>query len=69
MAGTARLSYDRTLCAASASCVQIEPEVFDQDDDGLAMVLDHEPATELLDKVRLAVRLCPVHALRLDETD
>jgi ferredoxin len=44
------------------------PEVFDQrDSDGVAIVLDAEPAAELHDSVREAAAVCPAAAIHLVE--
>ena len=40
-------------------------EVFDQDDDGIVMLLVDEVPADEEDHVREAVRLCPAAALRL----
>lgn len=39
----------------------------DQDDDGIAILLDEQPAAEHLDGVREAVAICPAAAIPLVE--
>ncbi|AOS63979.1 ferredoxin [Actinoalloteichus hymeniacidonis] len=56
---------DRDVCTGSGKCVLIAPEVFDQDDDGLVLLLDSEPDRRLHDAAEEAVALCPVGALRI----
>ncbi|EID52346.1 ferredoxin [Saccharomonospora xinjiangensis] len=56
---------DREVCTGSGKCVLIAPEIFDQDDDGLVLLLDPEPDPRLHDAAKEAVALCPVRALRI----
>ncbi|GHB52800.1 MULTISPECIES: ferredoxin [Streptomyces] len=61
-----RVELDEPKCVAAGQCVMASPEVFDQrDDDGVAILLEEEPADELLDGVREAVAICPAAAIRL----
>ncbi|MGA5504432.1 ferredoxin [Streptomyces umbrinus] len=63
-----RVELDEPKCVAAGQCVMASPEVFDQrDDDGVAILLEEEPADELLDGVREAVAICPATAIRLVE--
>jgi ferredoxin len=62
-----KITLDTALCEAHGECVVAAPEVFDiGEDDEFARVLDTSPGEHLRAKVELAVRLCPVAALRLD---
>ncbi|NUT24950.1 MAG: ferredoxin, partial [Streptomyces sp.] len=40
-------------------------EVFDQDDDGIAILLEEQVGAEQLDDVREAIAVCPAAAIRL----
>jgi ferredoxin len=61
-----RVHLDEPKCVAAGQCVMAAPEVFDQrDDDGVAVVLDAEPAEELHDSVREAAAVCPAAAIHL----
>ncbi|MCX5600784.1 ferredoxin [Streptomyces phaeochromogenes] len=61
-----RVELDEPKCVAAGQCVMASPEVFDQrDDDGVAILLEEQPADELLDGVREAVAICPAAAIRL----
>ncbi|GAB7110432.1 ferredoxin [Streptomyces phaeofaciens JCM 4814] len=62
---TVELESDK--CVASGQCVVAAMQVFDQDDDGIAILLDERPAPALLDDVREAVAVCPAAAIRLVE--
>ncbi|MFF7984511.1 ferredoxin [Streptomyces sp. NPDC007901] len=60
------VELDEPKCVASGQCVLVAPEVFDQrDEDGIAFVIDENPAEETLDDVREAVAICPAAAIRL----
>lgn len=60
-----RIEADRDVCISAGNCVMSAPEVFDQDDDGIVVLLaDPVPEGEQ-DHARDAVRLCPASALRV----
>jgi ferredoxin len=54
---------DRDVCIGAGLCVLSAGAVFDQDDDGIVVVLDEHPA----DVPREAVDNCPSGALSLTE--
>lgn len=58
-----RVSVNRDRCAGAGQCVATVPEVFDQDDEGVVVVLEPEPAEEHRDRVKTAVAHCPVSAI------
>jgi ferredoxin len=63
-----KVELDEPKCVASGQCVVAAPDVFDQrDDDGVAILLEEHPGTELADDVREAVAVCPAAAIRLVE--
>ena len=60
-----RIETDRDACVSAGNCVMVAENVFDQDDDGVVVVLaDPVPDAEA-DHAREAVRLCPAEALRV----
>ena len=60
-----KVAADRDLCISAGNCVMSAPAVFDQDDDGIVVVLTTEvPAGEEA-HARDAVKLCPAEALRI----
>ena len=62
-----KVHADRDVCIQAGNCVMVADSVFDQDDDGIVMVLvDDIPADEQ-DKAREAVKLCPSQALQIAE--
>lgn len=62
-----RVLADRDICIGAGMCVLAAEATFDQDDDGLVVLLvDDIPAAEE-NRVRDAVRLCPSGALALTD--
>ena len=58
---------DRDVCISAGNCVMAADAVFDQDDDGIVLVLvDEVPAAEE-EHARKAVKLCPSQALLLSD--
>ncbi|GAQ54106.1 ferredoxin [Streptomyces acidiscabies] len=62
-----QVELEADKCVASGQCVLAAMDVFDQDDDGIAVLLEAEPAADQLDDVREAVAVCPAGAIRLVE--
>ena len=56
---------DRDVCIQAGNCVMAADAVFDQDDDGIVVVLVDEIPSEEAEHARDAVKLCPSQALRL----
>ena len=60
-----KISADRDVCIGAGVCVMSAEAVFDQDDDGIVVILvDDVPADEQ-ENARKAVQLCPSGALTL----
>ncbi len=60
-----KLQADRDVCIGAGMCVMSAETVFDQDDDGIVVLLaDPVPEAEH-DRARDAVRLCPASVLRI----
>lgn len=59
-----RIDADREACISAGNCVMAAPEVFDQDDDGIVVVLADPVPEGDQEGAREAVRLCPATALR-----
>lgn len=55
-----KISLDKSKCVASGQCVLSAPDVFDQDDDGIVMLLDEDPPEMEYENVKQAARVCPV---------
>ena len=60
-----KVSADRDVCISAGNCVMAAGAVFDQDDDGIVVVLVDEVSKGEEDHAREAIRLCPSQALRL----
>jgi ferredoxin len=56
---------DRDVCIQAGNCVMVADAVFDQDDDGIVVVLVDEVPDDESDHAREAVKLCPSQALQL----
>jgi ferredoxin len=62
-----RVAADRDLCIGAGLCFLTAPAVFDQDDDGLVVLLTAEADGADAEAARTAVGLCPSGAARLVE--
>jgi ferredoxin len=62
-----RITTDTDKCVGAGQCVYCAPEIFDQDEDAVVMLLDRSPDDSQLDLVRAAVDRCPSGALALVE--
>lgn len=60
-----KVGADRDTCIGAGMCVMTTEAVFDQDDDGVVMVLTEDVPDDEEKRVRDAVNLCPSGALRL----
>ncbi|MET8979160.1 ferredoxin [Streptomyces sp. NPDC004539] len=60
-----KITVDEELCCASGLCTVQAGEVFDQDDDGIVVLLTEAPDPEHHDAVREAAAVCPAAAIRL----
>lgn len=56
---------DRDLCTGDEVCVSIAPDVFELDDEGLAVVKDPEGDDESI--IETAIDSCPVDAISWEE--
>jgi ferredoxin len=55
-------------CQGHARCLALAPELFDHDDEGLAVLLiDGDIPAELEEKARLAAQRCPEFAIEIIE--
>jgi ferredoxin len=60
-----RVEADRDVCIQAGNCVMSASALFDQDDDGIVVVLVDEVPDGEEAHARDAVKLCPAEALRL----
>jgi ferredoxin len=60
-----KITADRDVCISAGNCVMVAGAVFDQDEDGIVvMLVDDVPESEEA-HAREAVKLCPSQALRI----
>jgi ferredoxin len=64
---TMRPIVDRGACIGSGNCVLTSPDVFDQDEEGVVVLLDEHPPSALDDDVRLAALRCPALAITVQD--
>ena len=60
-----KIEADHELCIGAGNCVLSAEAVFDQDDDGIVLLLADQVPEGEEERVREAVKLCPSGALRL----
>jgi ferredoxin len=60
-----RVSAER--CVSSGQCVMLAPEVFDQDDDGIVVLLTDRPDDSEAAAVRESTRVCPSLAITIED--
>ncbi|WP_369216355.1 ferredoxin [Streptomyces flavofungini] len=63
-----RVTVDSERCIGAGQCVLNAPVVFDQDDDGVVVLLAEEPGAQELDAVHAAGDLCPSGSITVDES-
>ncbi len=59
------IKYDRLKCIGAANCVQIAPETWELDSDGLAKPKKVELTEKELEKNVKAAKACPTHAIQI----
>ncbi len=60
-----RIAGDREICMATGVCVMTAEGTFDQDDDGIVVLVSEDVAAGEENVVRNAVRMCPSGALSI----
>lgn len=60
-----KVILDQDKCVASGQCVVAADDVFDEDDDGIAVLLDPNPSSDRADDVEQAAAVCPALAIRI----
>ncbi|MEU8774111.1 ferredoxin [Streptomyces sp. NPDC048606] len=67
-AGPPRVEVDPRRCCGAGMCALVAPEVFDQSDEGVVVLLDPRPPAALHAAVREAADQCPCAAITLHTT-
>ena len=61
-----KINVDRDACCGAGQCAMVAPEVFDQDDEGIVVVLQERPGEEHAAAVNEAVSMCPTGVIWVD---
>ena len=64
-----RIHVDKHKCVGAGQCVLSAPDLFDQDDDGIVVLLDASPGDDRHAAALKAARLCPALAIRVEAAD
>ena len=64
-----RIHVDQHKCVGAGQCVLSAPDLFDQDDDGIVVLLDGNPGDDRHAAALKAARLCPALAIRVEAAD
>ena len=62
-----QIAADRETCTAAGQCASVAPALFDQDEDGVVMILNDEPSEAEEAQARRAASLCPARAIAIIE--
>jgi ferredoxin len=63
-----KLTVEQDKCVAAGQCVHHAGEIFDQrDEDGVVLLLNHNPSAEQAEGVRQAAAVCPALAIHIEE--
>jgi len=65
--GDMQIAVDRDTCTAAGQCASVAAALFDQDDDGVVVLLNAEPGEAEEPLARRAASLCPARAIKLIE--
>ena len=57
---------DKDVCIGCGACAGICPEVFDMDNDGLAVAIEGEISVDLQESAQEACEGCPVSAITIE---
>lgn len=58
------VKINKDACIGCGTCVSICEDVFDIDDDGLAMVKNEDNIDDNIDDVEIAIESCPTSAIK-----
>ncbi|MGN6128541.1 MAG: ferredoxin [Humibacter sp.] len=60
------ISVHTETCVGAGQCALFAPDIFDQDDDGIVVLLQDSPEGAAYDAAVKAARLCPARAITVD---
>jgi ferredoxin len=61
------ISVESSVCVGAGQCALVAGEVFDQDDDGIVVLLEEQPDASYHAVARRAASLCPARAITISE--
>ncbi|MEU0482120.1 ferredoxin [Streptosporangium sp. NPDC006013] len=61
-----KIQIEADKCIASGGCVFACPDLFDQDDDGIVVLLDPNPPESLREKALAAIDACPAAVITVE---
>jgi ferredoxin len=61
------ITVHRDACIGAGQCALVAGELFDQDDDGIVLLLTEHPADEQAAAATRAAALCPARAIAVKE--
>ncbi|MFI7643084.1 ferredoxin [Nonomuraea sp. NPDC049400] len=61
------VAVDQERCVGAGQCVIAAPEVFDQREDGIVLLLEPSPGPDLRQAADEAAMLCPAAAIHVTE--
>lgn len=59
------IAVQTSACVGAGQCALVAPDVFDQDDEGIVVLLEKDPQGADIDAAAKAARLCPARAISL----
>jgi ferredoxin len=62
-----KIEVEKSACIGAGQCALVAPDIFDQDDEGIVLVLNDSPAESLHVAVQKAVNLCPAKAITINK--
>jgi ferredoxin len=62
-----RIVIDASKCITAGTCVMTAPDLFDQDDEGVVVVLDPLPDDSRIAQARKAANACPAGVIRIED--
>ena len=62
-----KIKVDRELCIGAASCVALAPEIFELDNEGIAIITD--PDGTIYESLMEAAKSCPTNAIIVEDSE
>lgn len=62
-----KVRVDREACIGAGQCALVAGSIFDQDDEGLVVLLVETPGESAFTSARKAATLCPAKAIIIEE--